>query len=283
MLWSELELAKRTWNVQLIYISTSRYIKDPTLVVWQWTAENHNCFLQEGTIGHDLVVRPVPSSVRHLLSPSDDEMFLDGHDEDIENDVTVDTGKKIKDSGKKRKKQRRKKRDAEEKYHGHIVYKRSKTKGEDESSDYGENTCELRREKNRYLSANITQTHCCFSVFTSTAFMEPDSLVKKLRKKRGFHKREAPYVIFPEILVIVDYDGYRWVPNTTRDMILWMKLNETNWNENSHRLHGGDNVQIKRYFVSFWNGVDLRYKLLKGPKIRISIAGIIISRVSTKY
>lgn len=45
------------------------------------------------------------------------------------------------------------------------------------------------------------------------------------------------------------------------------------------RLHGGDNVQIKRYFVSFWNGVDLRYKLLKGPKIRITIAGIIISRV----
>lgn len=44
-------------------------------------------------------------------------------------------------------------------------------------------------------------------------------------------------------------------------------------------MHGGDNVQIKRYFVSFWNGVDLRYKLLKGPKIRISIAGIIISRV----
>lgn len=48
----------------------------------------------------------------------------------------------------------------------------------------------------------------------------------------------------------------------------------------SFRLHGGDNVQIKRYFVSFWNGVDLRYKLLKGPKIRISIAGIIISRVT---
>lgn len=46
------------------------------------------------------------------------------------------------------------------------------------------------------------------------------------------------------------------------------------------RLHGGDNLQIKRYFVSFWNGVDLRYKLLKGPRIRISIAGIIISRVS---
>ncbi|RZF48748.1 hypothetical protein LSTR_LSTR013832 [Laodelphax striatellus] len=85
------------------------------------------------------------------------------------------------------------------------------------------------------------------------AFMEPDGLPAHIRSKRSVKtKREAPYVIYPEILVIVDYDGYR--------------------------LHGGDNVQIKRYFVSFWNGVDLRYKLLKGPKIRISIAGIIISR-----
>lgn len=46
-----------------------------------------------------------------------------------------------------------------------------------------------------------------------------------------------------------------------------------------YRMHGGDNLQIKKYFVAFWNGVDLRYKSLKGPKIRISIAGIIISRV----
>ena len=27
------------------------------------------------------------------------------------------------------------------------------------------------------------------------------------RRKRG--KRQAPYIIFPEILCIVDYDGYR--------------------------------------------------------------------------
>ncbi|XP_026815897.1 A disintegrin and metalloproteinase with thrombospondin motifs 1 isoform X2 [Rhopalosiphum maidis] len=83
------------------------------------------------------------------------------------------------------------------------------------------------------------------------ALMEPDALPRS-RRKRSITKREAPYAIYPEIMVIVDYDGYR--------------------------LHGGDNVQIKRYFVSFWNGVDLRYRLLKGPKIRISIAGIIISR-----
>ncbi|XP_070154576.1 A disintegrin and metalloproteinase with thrombospondin motifs like isoform X2 [Polyergus mexicanus] len=91
--------------------------------------------------------------------------------------------------------------------------------------------------------------------YNDFSFMEPDHLAKRYRSKRSSNnrwKREAPYVIYPEILCIVDYDGYR--------------------------LHGGDNVQIKRYFVSFWNGVDLRYKLLKGPKIRISIAGIIISR-----
>lgn len=92
--------------------------------------------------------------------------------------------------------------------------------------------------------------------------MEPDHLAKRYKRSlrnsetQRRKKREAPYTIYPEILVIVDYDGYR--------------------------LHGGDNQQIKRYFVSFWNGVDLRYKLLKGPKIRISIAGIIISRVGQR-
>ena len=45
------------------------------------------------------------------------------------------------------------------------------------------------------------------------------------------------------------------------------------------RLHGEDNIAIKRYVISFWNGVDLRYKLLQGPSVKISIAGIIISRV----
>ncbi|KAK0178171.1 hypothetical protein PV328_002146 [Microctonus aethiopoides] len=108
--------------------------------------------------------------------------------------------------------------------HHHVVFKRMNTATDDEYGDF--------------------------------AFMEPDHLSKKFRTKRSSDlrrsKREAPYVIYPEILCIVDYDGYR--------------------------LHGGDNVQIKRYFVSFWNGVDMRYKLLKGPKIRISIAGIIISR-----
>ncbi|KAJ8923959.1 hypothetical protein NQ315_006735 [Exocentrus adspersus] len=173
----------------------------------------------EGSIGSQLVIRPLPSRLRGTLKPannqnistststSDDEMFLD-QDGELSAEVAIDTGFPIK-------------RNANTPHH--IIYKRKDKDHEDSYSDY--------------------------------AFMEPDHISKRYKRSTSAKtrsKREAPYTIYPEILVIVDYDGYR--------------------------LHGGDNSQIKRYFVSFWNGVDLRYKLLKGPKIRISIAGIIISR-----
>ncbi|XP_058463719.1 A disintegrin and metalloproteinase with thrombospondin motifs like isoform X3 [Malaya genurostris] len=137
--------------------------------------------MMEGSIGHQLVIKPVPTEISQ----------------------------------------------AEDGSVHHVIYKRTTSEEDqyDETSDY--------------------------------AFMEPDRLQKRFRAKRspqGYYKssRAIDTTIYPEILVIVDYDGYR--------------------------LHGGDNVQVKRYFVSFWNGVDLRYRLLKGPRIRISIAGIIISR-----
>lgn len=68
----------------------------------------------------------------------------------------------------------------------------------------------------------------CFSSICS-AYMEPDRLQKRYRQKRstpdtfgdhisGRSKRAIPLIIYPEILVIVDYDGYR--------------------------LHGGDNIQV---------------------------------------
>lgn len=74
--------------------------------------------------------------------------------------------------------------------------------------------------------------------------MEPDRLQKRYRKQRSIdeiiqsqysnftdddasdtksrNKRAVPHIIYPEILVIVDYDGYR--------------------------LHGGDNVQVLYFF-----------------------------------
>ncbi|XP_017774534.1 PREDICTED: A disintegrin and metalloproteinase with thrombospondin motifs 1 isoform X2 [Nicrophorus vespilloides] len=199
--------------------------------------------LLEGSIGHDLVIKPVPSRLHPIAVATtpkapqretttkksstnneyDDEMFLDA-DGELSGEVAIDTGRPL---------HRKSSTDdivnleTEQTAH-HIVFKR-RDGHEDTDSDY--------------------------------AFMEPDHMSKRFRRdvvlsasrnSTRRRKREAPYTIYPEILVIVDYDGYR--------------------------LHGGDNLQIKRYFVSFWNGVDLRYKLLKGPKIRISIAGIIISR-----
>ncbi|GAB6022181.1 hypothetical protein CHUAL_006316 [Chamberlinius hualienensis] len=83
-------------------------------------------------------------------------------------------------------------------------------------------------------------------------FMEPDQLRKRSTRSIKRQKRETQEAVWPEILVIVDYDSYN--------------------------MHGGNNMDIKRYFISFWNGVDLRYKLLGGPKVRISLAGIIISK-----
>ncbi|CAK1591141.1 unnamed protein product, partial [Parnassius mnemosyne] len=170
----------------------------------------------EGSIGHDLVIRPIPDSMTNAAQ--DDEMFM--NPANMADMVSIDTGLPI--AKRRRVDQEILKRALQGAQH--VIIKRDPAQG-DHLSDF--------------------------------AFMEPDHIGKRYRRRRSTEshsrrKREAPYVIYPEILVIVDYDGYR--------------------------LHGGDNVQIKRYFVSFWNGVDLRYKLLKGPRIRISIAGIIISR-----
>ena len=65
-------------------------------------------------------------------------------------------------------------------------------------------------------------------------------------------KRQAPDTVWPEVLLVVDYDSFL--------------------------LHGGESREVKRYFVSFWNGVDLRYKLLVHPHIRISLAGMIVAK-----
>lgn len=69
---------------------------------------------------------------------------------------------------------------------------------------------------------------------------------------RRRHKRQAPDTVWPEVLLVVDYDSFL--------------------------LHGGDSREVKRYLVSFWNGVDLRYKLLAHPQIRISLAGMIVAK-----
>lgn len=118
---------------------------------------------QEGSIGHELVIRPLPSS----LSKAEDGS---AH---------------------------------------HVIFKR------DTSLDSSES-----------------------ETLSDFAYMEPDRMQKRFRRStdqmksfardifetKSRSKRAIPHVIYPEILVIVDYDGYR--------------------------LHGGDNIQVSSSFVS---------------------------------
>ncbi|XP_068144640.1 A disintegrin and metalloproteinase with thrombospondin motifs like isoform X1 [Drosophila tropicalis] len=172
--------------------------------------------IMEGSIGHDLVIKPLP----HELSPNKEESH-------------------------------------------HIVYKREASQTEDQLSDFAFmepddllaseklERLQQRQQRRRRRSAQNVPASPDFEDLNDEdeGALDGDTQTAESRTRS---RRQAPYIIYPEVLVIVDYDGYR--------------------------LHGGDNLQVKRYFISFWNGVDLRYRLLKGPRIRISIAGIIISR-----
>jgi hypothetical protein len=124
----------------------------------------------------------------------------------------------------------------------HIIYRRKNSHLE-HASDY--HFMEFDQLPKKAVFSSAAQ-----ETFDADEYDDDSRRAKNDDKSR--RKRQAPYIIFPEILCIVDYDGYR--------------------------LHGKDNIAIKRYVISFWNGIDLRYKLLKGPSVKISIAGIIISR-----
>merc|ERR1712106_561354 len=221
------------------------------LLLFKPSGEEH--YQMDGTFGPDLVVKPTPSRLKLFAEPENDFFekpfwqyeaqggnksrdlgreekelpvdyaFLDEDEEYEYNDIDSDN------FAFTRPKKRRKKREVGDDCGDvcvnrgmHIVYKR-KDSSASHHSDYGV----METDKLPYIQTSTSSRH-------------------------SRQKRQAPFMIFPEILVIVDYDGYR--------------------------LHGEDNVAIKRYVISFWNGVDLRYKLLKGPSVKISIAGIIISR-----
>ncbi|KAL7736481.1 hypothetical protein ACLKA6_019681 [Drosophila palustris] len=173
--------------------------------------------IMEGSIGHDLVIKPLP----HELSNNKEQAQ-------------------------------------------HVIYKREASATDDQLSDFAFmepddllaseklERLQRRQRRRRRSSGNSPDFEDLNDEDEGALDTEAEAAEPQTSESRVRPRRQAPYVIYPEVLVIVDYDGYR--------------------------LHGGDNLQVKRYFISFWNGVDLRYRLLKGPRIRISIAGIIISR-----
>ncbi|XP_022258273.1 venom metalloproteinase 3-like, partial [Limulus polyphemus] len=163
----------------------------------------------DGTIGEDLVIKPLPLSLDND-EYVDDEMFLDEDEEtEIRRNRTLGflPGKGIYS------------KNIDELKGRHIVYKR-KMFGIDEHSDY--------------LPIDFPET------LNSTS----------VNQKRV--KRQIPEAVWPEVLLVVDYDTFK--------------------------VHGHNNRDIKRYYVSFWNGVDLRYKIISNPKIRVSLAGMIVGK-----
>lgn len=89
--------------------------------------------------------------------------------------------------------------------------------------------------------------------FDSMRYSSPAAAASSSQQAHRRSKRQAPDTVWPEVLLVVDYDSYL--------------------------LHGANSRDVKRYFISFWNGVDLRYKLLSHPTIRISLAGMIVAKV----
>ncbi|XP_014204940.2 venom metalloproteinase 3-like [Copidosoma floridanum] len=88
----------------------------------------------------------------------------------------------------------------------------------------------------------------------------PEMSVDRTREKTGPYvskrgpsrpKRDmnVPATIFPQILVVIDYDIRLALPNSKA---------------------------LMQYILSFWNAVDLRYRVFENPNIRINIAGIVI-------
>ena len=64
----------------------------------------------------------------------------------------------------------------------------------------------------------------------TTAWMEPDRV--PMKGKPRLKRAAAPYVIYPEILVIVDYDGYLWVLHWWAFAVKYPA-----WNTQSHTLY----------------------------------------------
>ena len=66
------------------------------------------------------------------------------------------------------------------------------------------------------------------------------------------HRRSAPSVVRPEVLVVVD-------------STLYDKL-------------GRDTAATNQYIRNFWSAVNLRFKTISNPRVELNIAGIIISK-----
>jgi hypothetical protein len=195
------------------------------------------------------VIKPMPSNVALSAATSpfaveedswrdEDEVFLDQDDpKSFASDTqSIATFIALKNATNQRSRP-----------YAHIVYK-SKAHQHERHSDFAElEPSRHSLEEQLRSQLNLTSIHLHQDVIGS----HPTRNASQSAHRRS--KRQAPDTVWPEVLLVVDYDSYL--------------------------LHGANSRDVKRYFISFWNGVDLRYKLLSQPTIRISLAGMIVAKV----
>lgn len=198
----------------------------------------------DGTIGSSLVIKPVPSSVSLVDVPGkdDDEIFLD---EDEPKSPKSSYPKKfdatfpLPNTNIPKLTSLRASKASLTQKGAHFVFKR-KFHEEAPHTDY----LELEPgHPDRKADLGLPS-------FNWTSSTNNSSNADKPHRRS---KRQSPDTVWPEVLLVVDYDSYL--------------------------LHGANSRDVKRYFISFWNGVDLRYKLLSHPRIRVSLAGMIVAKV----
>ncbi|KAJ6217721.1 hypothetical protein RDWZM_008878 [Blomia tropicalis] len=204
-----------------------------------------------GTIGNDLVIKPIPDTLASADHPmlnelddtNDDEMFL--NDDDVA-DMKQQRNKRRRKVNTKQRQRRRLLQEQLLRSNGtemaptfsasqnvHVIYKRHIDE-QMQHSDFVE------------LERAFHPNH------TSTNHWSKEMNMDNTTRRSSRRKRNAPVTVWPEVLLVVDYDSFM--------------------------LHGATSRDVKRYFISFWNGVDLRYKLLTHPQIRVSLAGMIVAK-----
>lgn len=178
----------------------------------------------EGTLGEDLAIAPLPAR----LNVSADETYYDP------NGSADDEGFLDEDASPR-----------------HVVFKRL---GSASSGGGGGGDAKMGGQEALSDFAHLDDGFFRYKIArnrTTTTTASP-----RASNGRKSRRRRAPGsdmdTVWPEILLIVDYDTYL--------------------------LHGRSHTDIKRYLVSFWNGVDLRYRLLSSPRVKISLAGMIVAK-----
>lgn len=108
-----------------------------------------------------------------------------------------------------------------------------------------------RRKREDANNLTYTVPHLIYKVSSTQDSVENNTLKRIIQRKKRTVNSSSVDAVYPEIIIFIDRTLFR------------------SFEENVER--------VKEYVVSFWNAVDLRYRYFEDPKIRLNIAGIIIS------